>query len=357
MTQTGLDEFLHDTQPQTTSSNADEDDTDINVESDQEKQRQDKFILDGLRANDPLAFLAALGVVRVLSSMENISNAKLSWRDNGSHWTPALHLGTGFSKDELTHMLTEHLRADENALRYQMSTDSSVVDKLSNLTTEKFRELLETTHVGSENERALGSYATDAFEDHPEIAEFEVREEGTALTRLNLVEFSGPLKFIKSQRKLIQETTQRKIRKTLFQLWDHDDDASKLRTLRWSPTDAKRGAYTGVDPTNLPKRTMHGANRLAIEGSRVHTVSPTETGGATVGFLQLDTGEYVFQYPLWTDPIAVPMIRTMLTHPDVISQDPTPEAIHGVQKVLRSEVEINDRYRNLGRGVAVTNDS
>jgi hypothetical protein len=237
-----------------------------------------------------------------------------------------------------------------------MSTDSSVVDKLSNLTTEKFRELLETTHVGSENERALGSYATDAFENHPEIAEFEPREEGTALTRLNLAEFGG-LKFIKSQRRLIEETTQQKIRRTLFQLWDYDDDASRLRKLYWSPRDARRGAYTGVDPTNLPKPTMHGANRLAIEGSRMHTVTPTEGDSATIGFLQLDTNEYVFQYPLWTDPIAVPIIRTMLTHPDVITQDPTPETIHGVQKVLRAKIERNNNYRNLGRGVAVINDS
>jgi|APHM01.1.fsa_nt_gi hypothetical protein len=346
MTQTDISEFVDDTQPQTASSN---------TESDEEKQNE--FILDGLRVNDPLAFLAALGVVRVLKSVDKIDHPTLSWSDDGSHWVPTLHLNTPLSRDRLTYILTEQLRMNENALRYQMSTDSSAVDKLSNLTSEEFRVLLENAPIGDEDERALGSYATDAFEDNSEIAEFDTREEGTALTRLNIVEFSGPLKFIKSQRKLIRETTQPKIRRTLFQLWDHDDNASELRTLRWSPTDASRGAYTGLDPNNLRSQTMHGANRLAIEGSRMHTVTPTETGSSTVGFLQLDTGEYVFQYPVWTQHIAVPTIRTLLTHPDIMRQNPAPEVINGVQKVLRAKIEINDRYRNLGRGIAVTDDT
>ena len=349
MTQTNISDFSNKTQSQTSEeSNRENDNTD------REEAKRTEFSLDGLRANDPLAFLAAVGTVRALDSAETTDRPKLSWTRVGSNWTPTLHVKEELSREQLLDTLTEYLTDDQDALRYTMSNDPSIKrNKLSNLDPEEFQELLATVELRSEDEQALAAYGTDAFRNHSEIAEFSPREQGTAVTRLDIVEFSGPLCFLKGQRRLLDETTQAKLRETLFELWEFSDDASGHRTMRWSPTDAKRGAYTGVDPTNLDSQTVHGANRLAIEGSRLYTVVPHVAGGETVGFVQLETGEHVFQYPIWSAPVGVTTIQTLLAHPELMSIDPAPEKVQGVERALRAEVEVNDRYRNLGRGIPV----
>jgi hypothetical protein len=349
MTQTNISDFDSKSQSQTSEESNEEND---NTGTQQPKRNE--FSLDGLRANDPLAFLAAVGTVRALDSAETTERPKLSWTRAGSNWTPTLHVEKELSREQLLEILTEYLTDNQDALRYTMSNDPSTQkSKLSNLDPEEFQELLETVELRSENEQALAAYGTDAFTNHSEIAEFSPREQGTAVTRLDIVEFSGPLCFLKGQRRLVEETTRSKLRETLFELWEFSDDASGHRTMRWSPTDAKRGAYTGVDPTNLDSQTVHGANRLAIEGSRLYTVIPHAAGSETVGFVQLETGEHVFQYPIWSAPVGVRTIQTLLVHPELMSGDPAPEQVQGIEKVLRAEVEVNDRYRNLGRGIPV----
>jgi hypothetical protein len=351
MTQTSIDDFIDETA--TDAEQADETGESEKAPSAPDNPPgQTEFCLSGLRANDPLAFLAAIGVVRSLEKLDTVESPQIAWQNQGSNWTPVLETGSPLTRKRLVRLLYQYLDQDTTELRYTLS-DTDPVDKLSNLETQEFRTLFESVETGSETEQVLASYATDAFQGHPDTAEFNTREQGTALTRLNLAEYSGPLGFLKNQRRLISETTIQKLHRTLFELWDFDDDASRCRTMRWSPTDARRGAYTGLDPTNVSKRTMHGANQLAIEGSRLYTVVPKATDSATVGFVRLSDNTQVFQYPLWTSPISASVISTLLTHPAVLSQSPTVERIDGVNKVLRAEIEINDRYRNLGRGVPV----
>ena len=309
--------------------------------------------LRGLRSNDPLAFLAAIGTLRTLAKCSEFRTPRLSWEQETSNWTPTIRLESPVTRDRLLNVLTTQLTGPTDAIRYVMSKDANhSVGKLSNLNAVAFRELLQAESLSTPDERALAAYATDAYVDYDEIAEFEVRKKGTALTRLNVLEFGGPKEYLTSQRKFVNETTRSKLRRTLFETWDFDDDGSSHRTMHWSPTDASRGAYTGVDPTNLPSRTMHGANRLAIAGSRLYTVVPQETDSATVGFVDLGD-RYVFQYPIWSSPVALSTIRTLLTHPDIACATPDRKQVHGVTAVLRAEIEINNNYRNLGRGVLV----
>lgn len=315
-----------------------------------ESEGQVTHSLIGLRANDPLAFLAAIGTLRTLTRSPDIGAAKLSWNRETSNWTPTIRLEDPITCDRLLEVLYTQLTGSADAPRYVMSENvEDPVDKLSDLDAVTFRKLLGTLQPGSPDEKALAAYGTDAYVDHDDIAEFNVRETGTALTRLNVLEFGGPKAYLKSQRKFVDETTRPKLRRTLFEPWDFDDDASSHRTMNWSPTDASRGAYTGVDPTNLPSGTMHGANRLAVAGSRLYAVVPQAKDSATVGFADLGD-RYAFQYPIWTTPVTLPTVQTLLTHPDVASETPNPEQIDSVETVLRAEIEVNDRYRNLGWG-------
>lgn len=345
MTQRTIDHYVNEsaTESEVAHDNSDNDETDSEM----------THSLIGLRSNEPLAFLAAIGTLRTLAESSEFRAPKLSWEQETSNWTPTIRFETPVARERLLNVLTTRLTGSADAVRYVMSENADdPVGKLSNLDAVEFRELLKSEYLDTSDERALATYATDAYVNHNNIAEFDVRKEGTALTRLNVLEFGGPKEYLTSQRKFVDETTQSKLRRTLFQTWDFDDDASSHRTMHWSPTDASRGAYTGVDPTNLPSRTMHGANRLAIAGSRLYTVVPKKADSATVGFVNLED-RHVFQYPVWTAPVELPTVRTLLTHPNIACASPNPELVDGVAAVLRAEIEVNNNYRNLGRGVPV----
>ena len=123
--------------------------------------------------------------------------------------------------------------------------------------------------------------------------------------------------------------------------------------MRWSPMAASRGGYTGRDPTSMPSRTMHGANILAIAGSRLYTVIPKQTHSETIGFVQPEDGTRSLQYPIWTTPLSVHTVRTLLTHPELMESSPDTTAVDGVTEVFRSRIENNGGYRNLGRAIPV----
>ena len=346
MTQSNLDDYIDESG--TTESETSEERT----ESD-EPEGEVTHSLIGLQANDPLAFLAAIGTLRTLTKSSDIGTPKLSWEREISNWTPTIQFETPVTRDRLLEVLRTQLTGPTDATRYVMSENAEdPVDKLSNLDVVTFRELLETVPPGSSDEQALATYGTDAYVNHSDIVEFDIGETGTALTRLNVLDFAGPKAYLKSQRKFVDETTRSKLRRTLFETWDFNDDASSHRTMHWSPTDASRGAYTGIDPTNLPSWTMHGANRLAISGSRLYAVVPQVKDSATVGFVDLGD-RHVFQYPIWTAPVTLSTVRTLLTHPDVASETPDLEQIDSIATVLRAEIEVNKNYRNLGWGVPV----
>lgn len=350
MIQSNLDDYIDESGP--TESETSEERT----ESD-EPEGKVIHSLVGLLANDPLAFLAAIGTLRTLTKSPDIGAPKLSWDRKTSNWTPTIQFETPVPRDRLLDVLVTQLTGSTDAIRYDMSEnedDEEPVDKLSDLDVGDFQKLLASASVspGSFDEQALAAYGTDAYADHSDIAEFDVRRTGTALTRLNVLEFAGPKQYLKSQRKLVDETTKSKLRRTLFETWDFDNDASSHRTMQWSPTDASRGAYTGIDPTNRNSWTMHGANRLAISGSRLYTVVPQAKDSVTVGFVDLGD-RHVFQYPIWTAPVTLSTVWTLLTHPDVASETPDPEQIDSIAAVLRAEIEINNHYWNLGRGVRI----
>ena len=108
MTQTNISDFSNKTQSQTSEeSNRENDNTD------REESKRTEFSLDGLRANDPLAFLAAVGTVRALDSAETTERSKLSWTRVGSNWTPTLHVKEELSREQLLDTLIEYLTDDQ----------------------------------------------------------------------------------------------------------------------------------------------------------------------------------------------------------------------------------------------------
>lgn len=321
-------------------------------------EAETSHLLEGLRAHDPLAFLAALGALRTMDRSGEADTPKMHWSREESNWCPWLSLRTEISEDQIIALLAEELDDDTDAIRYTMSPGDGTNDRLRDVEAEEFRSITETVEPGTRNEEAVASYGSDAFADHPEIAELWPREEGSAMTRLNLVEYAGPLAFLGAQRKLVMETTKEKLRAALFEPWRYSDDASGKRTMRWSPTDGARarGAYTGIDPTNLENKTVHGANRLAIEGSRLFPVVPESSRNVvTAGFVREEDEDDVtaFQYPVWRTPITVQTARTLITHPEIATADPTPDRIPEVENILRAQVEIYNTYRNLGRAIPI----
>ncbi|MBY0460916.1 MAG: hypothetical protein K2V38_26650, partial [Gemmataceae bacterium] len=64
--------------------------------------------LPGLKGSEPIGFLAAVGLLRALSTRRSFGAVKLGWADD-SAWTAVLHTEKSCDEDQLVSELLEHL--------------------------------------------------------------------------------------------------------------------------------------------------------------------------------------------------------------------------------------------------------
>ena len=187
---------------------------------------QTEFNLNGLRAIDPLGFLATLGTLRFCEEIDELKSPRIAWNDDQSYWIPRLTVEEPITKSRFITLLHNQLIQDKDAPRYSMTASDERKDKLQGRSAQQFRELIQHVPVGTEDEYALASYATDAFANTDSIGEFRTHTEETALTRLDLADV-GSQGFIKTQRKLQSEVnrSRSKLTRTLFKRRKEPNDA------------------------------------------------------------------------------------------------------------------------------------
>lgn len=303
--------------------------------------------LDALDGSNPLAFLAALGALRVLSRVFPEQNIGLAWEQRLGAWRPALI--TAKPMDELTVVKALY----ENCLK---------LDAMFS------RELLAVSEVtGPKNKKGEAGYkdklkfpiqALRAFCQAsviltPEAAEFAATwagetaitgDEGAELARRTRFDFTaGQQAFIKMIRDLRRVCTLEDLRNSLFIGWRYSTAATSMR---WDTQDEKRQyALQAVDPTNgsqNPTTADIGANFLAVEGLSMFPLVP-DRWASQPGF-----GRESWRWPIWKMSLSVDTVRSLLTLPFADSAewpDRHRQAI-GVPLVFESNiVQPSGRYR------------
>lgn len=318
--------------------------------------------LKGMDGTNPLGFLAALGVVATLNYAGRHC-AKLSWKRDQT-WIPVLHYD--ITEKELTTVLEFALKGksvnpddDQRCKEAQREFDKAKKKaiekereikkrKLEREDFDKARSLeLKPLEEERDNRRSKWLKALTVAVPSPELAlgkrpdcTFdEFREHARSMlanttysdrlaidmlsafgsdacltndskvietTPFCFIKGSGNQWFLDTAKQLMTHVTQERIRRTLFEPWQYQDE--KL-SMRWDPSEDKQYALTDVKPADEGTRTEWMANLLAYRALTLFPCAPTRRGLGTLGWRTTAGREMLFTWPIWDFPASVGLIQ------------------------------------------------
>lgn len=299
--------------------------------------------LPGLNAANPLGFLAALGLLRAASHAFPDSGVRMAWRRSG-FWHPVLVTDKRTTEDELVDVLHNSLRGHQNEPQF------TALGKNTTVPAEEFRAAA-LSAVGSADQRDrtfadfCAAFGTDALVSP---------NDGVTIqdTAIRTMAGAGHQHFLETMRNLIEKCEEEHLRKTIFRDWKYDDQTQTL-SLRFDPLDDNRYALRWRNPSGDPLRkksgSMIGANRLAIEAVPLLTTVPGAKRTQTVGFTGHRSSDTLFHWPIWTVPLSVSVVRSLLMLPDIVAPDFSPEglAARGVAGIMCSQRITVGKVRNF----------
>lgn len=263
--------------------------------------------LTGLRGDNPLAYLAALGTLRVLALANPGNPPRMSWRTKSGAWRPVLHCNRDSNADALAAAVDGALREHCGPEPLQFA-DNTCIDPAV------FRCFAKcAADTATSRDRRLADFAAafgcEALKDN------QGRVQDTALRTMS---GAGHQHFLKFARNIRSACTRDHIKRDLFETWQYCDPVQN-HTLRLDPLDGARYALRWSDPSGDPSRqqrgSVYGANRLAIEAFPLFACVPRRGVVRTVGFVDDKSNGIRLRWPIWAPPISLDTVRSLLTLP------------------------------------------
>jgi len=231
--------------------------------------------LSGLDGSNPLAFMAALGTLRVLGLKLPNEAIRMHWTIETGTWSPVLSsLATDLDGDVVVATLAEYLAApDELELLGEIGPDLTISGRRLRCLSQQAIDVRDVNCDEIATARVpadfLAAFGCDVLTSDGEL---DSQIEDTAFRTMS---GAGHQHFIQFMRDIIAATDATHLRKALFETWVYDDVGRGLN-LRWDPADDRRYALRWRNPSNDPNTTMRGANRLAIESLPLFTTAPCD---------------------------------------------------------------------------------
>jgi hypothetical protein len=277
--------------------------------------------LEGLEPDNPLAFLALLGLLRALEEVDAGEAEEARWWprafwavDSGA-WRPVLRLAAEVDRRSLCGRIEDGIRAFSKA--YALP-ERAVPD----FPLAEYRGLVDTAlDAGPSTDRGrldvLAAVATDQVEPKDKKKKGQV-------ARTPLCFASGQEDFLPRLNKLLGAPSDgENVKQALFGRWQRRGD--KRYSFRWDPAETARQALMAGDPTDDRYRlgSETGANRLAVVGLSTLPVLRDPASGDTVvpGGARADR-EIALHWPIWTEPASLAAIRALLVHPRLVQPNP-----------------------------------
>lgn len=301
----------------------------------------DGLLLTGLDGSNPLAFLAALGTLRIIQRSEPSRQVTMAWVVSGSRYLPQIS-GPVFNRKDLIARLASTL-STESVPPWNLS--KKLPFEADALRDAASRSVKASSISDRDEIDAIASLGSEVFvDDKGQFAD-------TALRMVRSGDSAGQGMLDYAQ-KIRANTTTDDLQHALFEQWHHSPSGPSLR---WDPVEAREYALLASDPSKDGALSVIGANRLALEAMPLFSTVPTEKGLATVAFHQIDSNVEM-TWPLWTVLLAIPVIRSLLTL-DCLSAKQIPAddlKARGVAIVFRSRLfKPNKYYSNLSSARAV----
>lgn len=269
-----------------------------------------KLILSGLNGSNPLAFLAALGALRVLAISLPRREIRLAWRANGK-WLPVL---SGNALPAEPDVICRYLARRLCALPIPGSGDH-LPRNLNAWSNGDFRRFAES---------ALG----DCFAGNIRNAEFAAAYSCDGLvtelekipdTAFRTLSGSGRQDLFPTLAQLQEHTTAKHLCRTLFGEWDYADERLSLR---YDPIEDRRYALRWGNPSDESSKTMWGANRLAFEALPLFPVAPLNQTLTTTGFTSKRGQRPRWTWPMWEAALPLDCIRSVVALSELQEERP-----------------------------------
>jgi hypothetical protein len=276
-----------------------------------QQETQDGLLLPGLDGTNPLGFLAAMGVLRVLSLQKH--GVKLSWQLSGGTWRAKL-FGVRVPLPDLG--------AELHAAIRKLDQSAWSIDKKLPFEANKFRrviaESIEATHSKQRFKvDLLAAFGVECVRDKKgNFEETKLRLVRTADNKKDKEKKEGLLGFAATT---IETTSVAQIQEALSSNWLYKD---KQLTFRWDPAEDRGYALQWDDPGPIGAMTQRGANCLALFGMTCFPVIPVKGQAKTTGFELQKSDQTAFTWPIWKHPINLGVIRSLLTSSELQPEQP-----------------------------------
>ncbi len=306
--------------------------------------------LDGLEPDNLLAFIALLGLLRVLEEAQPSWRPRVLWTINEPPLRPALWVPKTASEDAVVEAAADGLRT--LAPRHDFG---ELVD-LKIHPARAAERLREAAINAEEDPYTAGLWAAL-------VSNAVTYKEKTRPTPLCLLG-GGRQRFLKNLAWVANQPTPPTrniseaecLQEALFRRWHRQDNT---QSFRWDPNEDVRHAYRWRAPTDDKEPTQHGANRLAAIGLSVLTVVPqlSHAGKTQLGVLcavhAANDRSIFFGWPIWREPIGLAAIRALLGHPH-LDNPKTCTALGIVERRRTRRISVN-QYMNVTRADAQFN--
>lgn len=326
--------------------------------------RSTDHILTGLDGANPLAFLAALGAFRTLTSAWADREVRIGWTPSVGAWRPFLRIEPAVDRETIVETVNASVARTDDLFPPKLRSDSEAAGPHDGKGVPKWQYKLRfplavfAAHARANmkaaawNARAeldaMAALASDAVVD---------KADGIEIAQRTLFDFTaGQQSFIDQFEKLARAVGTEHIRNALFGPWSYTPDPGV--SLRWDPIDEGRQyALLAIDPTasRNPIVSVPGANLLAAAGLVFFPVVPGKNGAEQPGLVRFDSGR-AFRWPIWDAPVSLQTVQALLCLDELNRENPDRAKLRsmGIPIVYQSSIVLpSGRYRNFTPAEAV----
>lgn len=275
--------------------------------------------LDGLEPDNLLAFLALLGLLRALERARPNWRPRAAWDIDQPPLRPVLMLSEPCERGSVAEAATEGAALLAEAYKFPAESQGTVQSDL-NYTASFARRLLEEV-LDPKSRDAANLWAALMCDTAAKDGRIEAtpmcllfgQGHQHFLARLSEVPRMAAPPPRGRGKNAMELSAADTLEQALFQPWKREDPTPGFR---WDPAEDVRYALRANNPSDEKSTTQHGANRLAVLGLPVFTVTPEQRGGRVrlrvIG--AMSGRDFTIAWPIWRDPASLAAIRAMLSH-------------------------------------------
>jgi hypothetical protein len=253
--------------------------------------------LTGLDGSNPLGFLAALGVLRMLQLKSPEILPTLCW-------SPSFHAKLQIQADISANAVSEIL---VKALKQITKEGVCQFGDIIGVSQRDFADFIEGALDQASEEQGRNRLLFASAFGSPAMVD---SKKGTIVpTAISFTNGQGTKRLLKDFRTLIAQLTVNQMYAALFEPWKYED--CKIPIFRWDPSDMRMGAHMATDPGDTEIRSVAAANALAFAGMSYLAVVPDGDGLLTTGFRRVGK-DLLWAWPLWEPAINSDSVASLL---------------------------------------------